>query len=30
MIGVAKRAGLIWPNLTGNEIANIYTYLQTL
>ncbi len=30
MIGVAKRAGLIWPNLTGNEIANIYVYLQTL
>lgn len=30
MIAVAKKAGLIWPNLTGNEIANIYAFLQTL
>ena len=30
MIEVAKKAGLIWPNLTGIEIANIYAYLRTL
>ncbi len=30
MIDMAKKAGIIWPKLTGNEITNIYAYLRTL
>lgn len=30
MLKIAKKAGLLWPNLTGSEIANIFAYLQRL
>jgi mono/diheme cytochrome c family protein len=30
MLDIAKKAGLIWPTLTGHKIVNIFTYLQAL
>lgn len=30
MVVMAKNVGIMWPRLTGNEIANIYAFLQTL
>jgi hypothetical protein len=30
MVAMAQKVGLIWPNLTGHQMANIFAYLQTL
>ena len=30
MVAMAQKAGLIWPNLTGHQMANIFAYLQAL
>lgn len=30
MLDLAKKAGLIWPTLTGHQITNIFAYLQAL